>query len=831
MRGLLQDLRYACRLLRRQPAFTLTAIVALSFGIATNTAVFTLLNAVALRPMPVPDAHEMIRVRPVDQAGVRRFTFSYEEYRAYREQHGALAGLIAYTLRIGVLGDVADRSENTRFVPEEANLCLTSDNYFAELHVRPVIGRSFSADEHSPGHATAVVLSEHIWRRRFAGDPQIIGRSVNLNGHWFTVVGVTPPGFTGTEVVAIDVWVPAAALPLIDPRTPSLDDRREVNVMISARLHPEVSRAQLEAALSATTRALLTAHPDPTRPASVAVMPGTFFTLTADMMAVVWLVLSAVGLVLIVSCANVANLMLARVTARRHEIATRLALGARRGRLVQQLMVETAVISSIAGVTGLLLAWWSLSLLYPFCVGLIPFAWARIVLSVQPDVRVFAYTSGLAVLATACVGAVPALQATREGRTRSVLSSSGDASSRSRRRLRGALVIVQFAVCLVLVASAGLLLRALHRAETLDLGFDSTQVLFVDANLRTQGYDVARATAFSRALTASVRRVPGVTDVSLSSTVPLVGGQRAVSIALSGRQQAREFEHLTVRYNRVTAEYFRTLRIPIVRGRAFTAEETEQGAPVVMISETFARMLWRDDNPIGRTLIVGSAPVDGSDTRPFLPLATVVGVARDSRPASVFESQLTYLYLPGRPQEVAAHLQMLVRADRAVAGLAPVVAAEIRRLDPQLVSMVRPVDTLLAIWLLPSRAGATIGALLGAIALFLAVVGIYGVMSYAVAERVREIGVRMALGARRSDVLGLIVRQGMTLVSVGIATGLLVAAAVTRLMVRLLAGVHPLDPVTLASASAFLALIALVACYIPARRATRIDPLVALRYE
>ena len=830
MRQLLQDLRYACRLLRRQPAFTLTAIVALSVGIATNTAVFTLLNAVALRPMPVPNAGEMVRLRPVSQSGVRGNIFSYEEYRAYREQNGSLAGLIAYSLRIGVLGDVADRAESTRFVPEEAVICLTSDNYFSDMHIQPVIGRTFSDEEHVAGHANALILSDHVWRRRFGADPQIIGRSVSVNGHWFTVVGIAPSGFTGTEVVAVDVWVPAPALPVLDPQTPSLYDRREVTALLTARLHPDVSRAQLEAALSVTTRALLTAHPDPTRPAAVAVMPGTFFTLTADMVALVWLVLAAVALVLIVACANVANLMLARITARQHEIATRLALGARRARLVQQFMAETAVVSGIAGVFGLLVAWWSLSLLYPFCVGLIPFAWARVVLNVQPDVRVFAYTFALAVLASAVVGCVPALQATREGRTRSVLAS-GDASSRARRRLRGALVVVQFAVCLLLLVCAGLLLRALQRAQTFDLGFETSHVLFVESNLMTQGYDGARATTFSQALATTVRHLPGVGDVTLASTVPLVGGQRAVSIAVPGRQQTRELEQLTVRYNRVSPEYFNTLQIPIVRGRSFTTAESEQNAAVVVISETFARMLWHDDNPLGRTLSIGSAPVESRDRRPFIPSAVVVGVARDARASSLFESQLSYLYLPARPQDAAEHLYMLVRTEQDVASVAPLVAASIRRLDGQLVSMVRPLDTLLAVFLLPSKVGATFGFVLGAIALLLAIVGIYGVMSYAVAERVREIGVRMALGARPSDVLVLIVRQGMALVTVGIVTGLLGAAVVTRLLIRMLVGVHPLDPVTLTTATTFLAVIALVACYIPARRATRIDPLLALRHE
>jgi putative ABC transport system permease protein len=829
MRPLLQDLRYACRLLRRQPAFTLTAIVALSVGIATNTSVFTLLNAVALRPMPVPNAGEMVRLRPVSQASVRGNIFSYEEYRAFREQNGSLAGLIAYSLRIGVLGDVADRAESVRFVPTEAVICLTSDNYFAELRIQPVIGRAFSDTEHVAGHADAVILSDHVWRRRFGADRQIIGRSVSVNGHWFTVVGVAPPDFTGTEVVAVDAWVPAPALAVLEPQTPSLYDRREVTALLVARLHPDVSRAQLEAALSVTTQALLTTHPDPTRPAAVAVMPGTFFTLTADMVALVWLVLAAVALVLIVACANVANLMLARITARQHEIATRLALGARRARLVQQFMVETAVISSIAGIVGLLLAWWSLSLLYPFCVGLIPFAWARVVLHVQPDVRVFAYTFALAVLASAAVGCVPALQATREGRTRGVLAS-GDPSSRSRRRLRGALVVVQFAVCLVLLVCAGLLLSALQRAQTLDLGFETSHVLFVESNLMTQGYDAARATAFSQALATGIRHMPGVVDVSFALTVPLVGGQRAVSITLPGRQPSRELESLTVRYNRVSPEYFNTLQIPIVRGRGFTAAESEGNAAVVVISETFARTLWRDDNPLGRTLMVGS-PAESRDRRPFIPAAVVIGVARDARASSLFESQLSYLYLPARPQDAAEHLYLLVRTEKDVATVAPLVAANIRRFDGHLVSMVRPLDTMLAVFLLPSKVGATFGFVLGAIALLLAIVGIYGVMSYAVAERVREIGVRMALGARPSDVLGLIVRQGMALVIVGIVTGLLGATVVTRLLRRMLAGVHPLDPVTLATATTFLAVIALIACYIPARRATRIDPLLALRHE
>jgi predicted permease len=824
--------RYAFRLLRRQPAFTATAAVALAFGIGVNTTTFTILNAIVLRPIPVPDAREIVRLRPIDQRGVQRQMFAYEDYEAFRAALGSTAGLIGFRPAIAVLSDTSGQpGQAARFLPEEAIAGLVSDNYFEVLKIRAAIGRTFRAEEAIAGHANAVVVSDRLWRRRFASDPQLVGQAVRISGQWFTVVGVAPPEFVGTEVIGADFWVPLTAWPLLDPQGGTMEERRRAPLLIVARLGPQTTAADLASMLTVSARARLRAHPELNRPAAVITVPGTFFTPTRELVPFIVIVMSAVALVLIVACANVANLMLARATARQHEIATRLALGASRLQVVRQLLIEGVVVGSIGGTAGLLLAWWSLTLLYPMFVDLVPYAWARLVLHLQPDWRVFGFTLALSLVASITAALAPALHATREGRTRGVLAASSDASSRSRARLRGGLVVVQVAVCLVLLASSGLLLRALMRAKTLDLGFDTTQVLHVDGDLVRQGYDAARAATFARELAVRARRLPGVTDVTLASAVPLAGGQRAVPISALGQRVVPESERLSVPYNLVTQEYFNTLRIPIVRGRHFTASEIEQRAAVVVISETIARMLWPGEDPLGKTLRVGSAPATQADGRPFLASAEIVGVARDARAGMLFESQQSYLYLPLPPQEATPHLHLLLRTTRDLKQLAPVVMQDIRQMDPALMLAVRPFDQLLSLWLLPSRVGAAAGFILGAIALLLAIVGIYGVMSYAVAERTREIGIRMALGANASDVLDLVIRYGIRLAGVGILAGLALTAAVTRFLVRFLAGVNPLDPATLATVCLFLASVAMVASYVPARRATRIDPISALRHD
>jgi putative ABC transport system permease protein len=391
--------------------------------------------------------------------------------------------------------------------------------------------------------------------------------------------------------------------------------------------------------------------------------------------------------------------------------------------------------------------------------------------------------------------------------------------------------VVQFAVCLVLPVGAGLFVRSLGHAETLALGFDAGHLLYVDADLATQGYDAPRAAAFVDALTARAHRLPGVESVSVASFPPLAMIVRVTRVSLPRRDPSAENERVTVRFNMISPDYFTTLRIPLVRGRTFTPAEAQYGAPVAVISDVIARKLWPAEDPIGKTLTIGDAKPAPGDDAPFVPSAQIIGVVRDAKAGMLWETQQSYLYLPMQPQALGRRVTLLVRTARDPGALAPTITQEIRTLDDRLFCSVHPLETLLGLWLLPSRITTMIALVLGSTALLLALVGIYGVMAYAVTDRVREIGIRMALGAQRRDVLELIIGHGMRLVVAGMIAGLLLALVATRSIARFLYGISPLDPTTLIITSAFLATVALVACYVPARRAMRIDPLAALRYD
>jgi len=799
------DLRYAVRTLRRSPLFAISAIVTLGIGIAVNTIVFTLLNSLALRPMPVRDADRVVRLYPVDARGHRQNLFSYPDYIDYRNAASMFDDVAAY-IPASVTAQLDGETE-------DLIAYVVTPNYLNLVGIQPSIGRVLvPADERAADPAVAVI-SYSLWRRRFASDPAIVGSSIVINHRSVTIVGVGPSRFSGTEPLSPDVWVTTSMQRTVLPPDDLLIDRSREWLLVVGRLKASVSRSVAATALSGTARQLAAAFPGRDRPSAVTVAPGTFFTLDPGIWPVIVLVLSIVGLVLAIACANVGNLVLARTTGRQREIAVRLAIGATRWRVVRHLMSESTVIGLAGGGLGLLLATWALELLYPLGLSYVPTEWGAVVLDLSPDLRVFAYTLGLALAAGVLLGLAPALQSSSPRIAASLHSDGAMIGLRLRPgRLRSALVVMQVAVCVVLLVGAGLLTRALQHVRALDVGFRTAGVVFTEYDLRRQGYTVERAREFNQMI-AETAASAARGSVALTSHVPLHGGVRRTAAWPEGHA-----EQVICTTTSVSRTYFDTLDISITRGRTFSDREDLDGSPVVIISEGLAARFWPGVNPIGRKLDVTSMPV---------PL-TVVGVVRDTTSATIWRDKEMSLYVPGGLAD-ERDLHVIVRGSGDITALAGLLQQRAYAIDSAVHFTATPLESLLRLWILPSRVAAVAAVILGMLALALASLGLYAVMAYDVTHRTREIGVRLALGAAGRDVVRVILVDGVRLVAIGVALGLAGASILGRVLRQFLFDVSPVDPLTFVLIPAFLIGVALGACYIPARRASRIAPLDALR--
>ena len=817
---MLNDLRYAIRALRGAPAFTVVAVATLALGIAVNTIAFTLLNSLALRPMPVRDASRVVRIYPVDENGRRHNLFSYPDYQSYRDQQQSFDALVAYIPREITLGVEAPDVE-----PQAGLAYAVSANHFQTLGLEPSLGRSIAADEErSTAAGRVAVISFSIWQRRYASATDVVGRTVVVNGRPFTIVGVGPRRFVGTEPLSPDVWVPLSAQPVLDGDE-ALNDRNSAWLLVLGRLKAGVSRASAEQEVSVIAAQLAAAYPARGRAIRAEVAPGAFFPLDREIRPIIVLVMATISLVLIIACANIANLSLARAAARRRQIAVRLALGAGRWRIVRYQLVESVTVGLLGGAAALLISAWVLRLLYPIGMSLLPETWVAVVLDLTPDVRVFGYTLLLSLAAGVFFGLAPALQ-TSSPHISAALRDEGTffGSGPGRSTARDALVVVQIAVCLMLLAAAALTARSLQRTQSLDLGFRTSDVVYTHADLPRYGYSEAAAAEFHRRLAERAHALPGVTAVAWTTHVPLTGGLVRVPLRPEGHAS-----DTVTKYTAVSASYFEAIGIPIVEGRVFTGEESAAGAPVAVISDALARRFWPGDpgasgqraSALGKRIITPRAPY---------PL-TVIGVVRDAADAAIWREKELSIYVPADSTRAGRTLQLLIRTngDRAL------VAAELRQaaraFDRNIQIEARPMDDVLRFWRVPARIAAIAAAVLGGLALLLSAVGIYGMIAYAVGQRTREIGIRMALGARSHDVLALVIGAGVKLIAIGIAAGLAGALATTRFLKVLLAGVDPLDPLAFAAATAFLTVTALAACYFPARRAAAVDPIVALRTD
>ena len=822
MNILWQDLRYGLKKLVKNPGFTTVAVLALALGIGANSTIFSLANSLFLRQLPVPQSNQLVWLFTDQNNNV-----SYPDYLDYSRQTDIFSGLLAYdwiALNMGNSGQ-ADRIQGAS----------VSANYFDVLRVTVERGRSFLPEEdQTPGAAPVAVISHQLWQDHFGNDSDVIGKTVVLNGQQFTIVGVAPPGFVGTEeAFPRDIWVPLSMRTQLRSGTIGiganqnpLTDRNARWFTIMARLKPGVSLPQAQTRMDFVAAQLASAHPETNANRHITVYAagnGRPFFRTM-LLPVTWILLATVGLVLLIACTNVANLLLARSTARRKEIAIRLALGASRGRLVRQLMTESVLLAFVGGCAGLVLSIWVTNLL----MALKPSVPLPININVSADWRVLVFTFLFSLVAGIVFGLVPALQASKP-KLVPVLKDERSAFGHRHTlfSLRNILVIAQVAMSLVVLVAAGLFLKSLRNAQTISPGFDATQVVTMSLATGSQGYDETKSRLFYQQLVNRVQSLPGVQAASIAQSAPLsffYAPALAAPTIVEGHEPPAGENPPIIGNNTVGPNYFQTLGIPLLRGRDFTAE-VQQGTPsVVIINETMAHSFFANQEPIGRRLRVmrrGERPVS----------CEIIGVVRDSKYLSLGEDPAPFLFLPFS-QNPSPVMTLLVRADGNPKSLIAAVRHEVKGLDDNLppfnvVTLAENID----ISLFPARFGALLLGGFGLLALVLATVGIYGVMSYSVSQRTHEIGIRMALGAQVNNVLRLVVGQGMVLASIGMAMGLAAAFALTRVVKNLLYGVSATDLATFAVITVLLFVVALLACYLPARRATKVDPLVALRYE
>lgn len=810
----LQDARYALRLLRRSPIFAATAALSLAIGIGANVTIFSVASALLLRPLPgLADPSRLVDVGRT-QGGEGFDTVSYPYYRDVRDRTRTLSGVYALELEPRAVS-LGGRGEAERIYGT-----LVTANYFGVLGTRAAAGRLLQAQDDEGGGRQVAVISYQLWQRRFAGSPDIVGQTIVLNGSDYGVVGVAPRGFQGTTLLRSDVWVPITTLAAMRRPGSLLDERRSVWLFMGGRLADGATPAQADAELRAIGAALEREYPRENRGkgltvAASAIVPGQVRLIGGF----IGLLMAIVAVVLLIACINIAGMLLARAAARRREIAVRMAIGAGRARLVRQMLVETVVLFSAGGLAGLLLSKWLTSLL----LAVLPQLPVPIAFDITLDWRVVTFAVLASLAAALVAGIAPALQASRPNVVPALKSEGLDAGP-SRLRLRNAFVVGQVALSLLLIVAAGLLLRSLQHAADVQPGFDQHRVDVATVDLSLAGYTDATGRAFLRDWLARVRALPAVEQATVSRDLPLDGGRFGLGgIRIPGVTEPGGGDLLSPDWNISTPGLFATLRIPIVRGRDFSDTDVEGSLPVAIVNDAFVRRYLAGREPIG-TQFRMDGPRTGAVT------VTIVGVAADARLMSLGEAAEPYVSVP-LDQYYNARVSLLVRR-AGEESLIPQVRAIVRELNPNLpLSEAMPLTEITAIGLVPQRIAASVAGALGLVGLLLAAIGIYGVTSYAVSHRTREIGIRVALGASHTSVLRLILRQGLTLAAFGVALGVLFAAAGSRLLENLLFGVQGLDPFTFAAACLLFIVVSLVATYLPARRAALVDPMAALRAD
>lgn len=822
MRNFMQDLRFALRTLAKNPGFAVIAIVTLALGMAVNTTVFSVVNGFLLRPLPVPHA-DQITVLALKQPSVEgNYRFSYPAYEDLRDQTDSFSDVFAYRVTLGAVS--FDRKS------DHCLISRVSSNYFSALDVKPAYGRVILPTEgRTPGADAVIVLGYSYWRRRFAADLKIVGQKVELNDHSFTVVGVTPREFHGTySVMDMDAYVPFSAETGEDPDNPvqkTWTSRGSRTLTVMGRLKPGVSMKQAQASLNVIAERIAQVHPETEKGMAVQLFPERLARpdpeadnpIPATSIAFMCLA----GLVLLVACFNIANVLLVRATVRQREMAIRAALGAGQGRLVRQYLTESLLLALLGGGAGLVLATWASGFLSSLSLGTdLPLRF-----DFRPDARVYVFALAAVFVTGLIVGMMPALRAARTN-VNSVLHEGGRGSSSGlgRQFARNTLVIAQVAGSFVLLIVAGLFVRSLNKAEKMNLGFNPDHVLDLSMDVEQVGYKEPQAREAYREMDKRIAALPGVQSVAQALTVPMgyVGADDRIWIQehpYAAGQQPPE-----IPFNQITPSYLDTLQMPLLRGRKFSDADSEKAPSVAIINETMARKFWPNEDALGKHF--GSKGANG-------PFMEVVGIVQDAKYQNLTEDPHAFYYVPFE-QSYNSLRTIHVRTSLPPESLALQIESVIHQVVPDVpITEVKTMNEALqgANGFFLFRFGAQLTTTMGLLGLVLAVVGIYSVVSYAAAQRTQEIGIRVAMGASPREILKMVLRQGLGVVGIGLAVGLLVAFVGTRVMSNLIVGIKPTDPLTFAVVVSLLTAIALFACWIPARRATRIDPLVALRYE
>jgi predicted permease len=813
-----QDLRFGYRQLVKRPVLTLVAVVSLGLGIGANTTVFNFVNALLLRPLPVEEPERLAEIYTSEAQGDQYGTVAYPDYAYYRDHSEVFSGVAAHGMML--------LSMTTQGKGEVVWGEMVSGNYFTVLGVRPALGSlSLPADDRDVASSSVAVISHNIWRRRFASDPNIVGKTVTLDGHGFTVMGVADEKFTGTMAGLVpEVWVPIGMQALVKPGDDLVNSRKARTLFVIGRLKPGVSLEQAGANVAVLASQLEQSFPETNkgRGATLAAASSILPQARGAVAAFLGLLMAVVALVLLIACTNVANLLLARATGRRKEIAMRLALGASRWRLVRQLLTESALLSLLGGAVGLFIAIWATKLLLAFKPPL-P---VQITLDLGLDTRVLGFTLGLSFLTGMIAGVLPAFQATRPNLVPALKDDAQGAGGGPRRfRLSNLLVVAQVTLSLVLVIGGGLFLRSLQRSQVVDPGFKNRDLLVATLMLELHGYSEPAGRVFFKQLEQRVAALPGVQSVSLASHIPLGLENRMTGIAVSGYDAPANGDAMQVGYNIVGPKYFETLGIQLLQGRDFNDSDDPKKPRVVIVNETMAQRFWPGQDPIGRTLRMAD------ETGPKGPEMQVIGVVKNGKYRSLSETPQPFMHMPFQ-QNYEPLMSLLVRGPGAPQNMIVPVQREVQAIDPNLPFFeVKTLDEHLSIALLPQRIAAVLLGVFSLFALLLTSVGLYGVVSYTVRRRTREIGIRIALGAQRSHIIRLVVRQGMLLAFIGILIGLAAAFGLTRFVSGMLYEVGATDAVTFGGSALLLTLVTLAASLIPARKATRVDPMTSLRAE
>ncbi|HXD34165.1 MAG TPA: ABC transporter permease [Pyrinomonadaceae bacterium] len=818
MATLLQDLRYAMRMLAKNPGFTAVSVVSIALGIGINTTLFSFVNAALFRPLPFPEPNQLARVWDGQ-------SISYPDYVRYRDRVTEFAGLAAYAQRPLSL---VINGQSERVYGE-----FVSGNYFEVLKANPVLGRSFSAEEdRSIGTRPVVVISHNLWRRSFNSDPSAIGKSVNLNQQPFTIIGVMPEKFAGATVISPpDMWVPLTMEPIANSGSQALSQPDSGWLMMMGRLR---SDAQLSGAQAAVAMLAATLHQErkerhsgPEEPGgrAVAVVEARGLMAPpqgrAPTITIAVALMTVVSLVLLVACANVANMLLARAVNRRKEIAVRLALGAGRWRITQQMLTESLLLSVLGGLAGLLLAFWGTDLSVALLSGVL--GENSIAPDVTPDVRVFGYTLILSLATGVIFGLLPALQSSRPNVVAALKDEKVIFRAGRRLSLRNLLVVAQISVSVLLLVAAGLFIRNLRNTQHADPGFAIENGLMASFDLDLAGYDRTKSKLFEQQLLDRLRASAPVRSAALAESVPLRGGGSTSPLYVEG--EAANYEQIDesslLQHTAVSTDYFRTMGIALLQGRDFDNRDTATSPGVAVVNETLARRLDARGNAIGKRFKMDSKG----------DYIEVVGVARDIKYEQLAEKPLFFAYRPLSQRFNSALTVHVSTVGSPVAAISQL-RSEVKALDPNLpLTDVKTMQEHMRLPLAPAKLLASLSSAFAVLTLVLAATGLYGVMAFLVNSRTHEIGIRMALGAQPGGVRKLIIGHGMKLAFCGIALGLLAAFALTRVLATVLYGVSATDMVTFVGVSILLAAVALFACFVPAQRATKVDPLIALRYE